>query len=127
MGWWAMLLLWPVPVYFLPLLIREVNEPDAAAAGDAAPGFSLLESALHTANSNEVMGPGGAAGAGGLGRPSLPGLLDDGVSATLLLLLLAGHAVVLTLSESLFAHKVTKTPLVRGMDAPEGPGLEDEV
>eukprot|EP00882_Tetradesmus_deserticola_P008029 GHRQ01008458.1.p1 GENE.GHRQ01008458.1~~GHRQ01008458.1.p1 ORF type:complete len:479 (+),score=171.28 GHRQ01008458.1:521-1957(+) len=93
-GWWVMLLLWPVPVYFLPLLIRDVNGLEAG---------------------------------GVFGSFGLSGWLGDGVSVTLLLSLLAGHSVLLTLSESLFAHMVTKTPLVGGMDAPEGPGREDEV
>jgi hypothetical protein len=70
-----------------------------------------------------------AAAVAGSGGGGVKGLLDNGVSVTLLLALLAGHAVVLTLSESLFAHMVTKTPLVGGMDAPEGPEgqAEDEI
>lgn len=42
---------------------------------------------------------------------------QQGLSVTALLLLLAAHAVILTLSESLFAHKITKMPIVAGLAA----------
>jgi hypothetical protein len=49
------------------------------------------------------------------------------VSVTLLLAVLAGHAAVLTCAESLFAHKITKTPVLEGLSAPSGPEDDSEV
>jgi hypothetical protein len=133
MGWWVMLALWPVPVYFFPLLIRFVNgtEPTHPGEDDDKNISSWMFGSVADdgAAKSDAVGFAGAAAAAGSGGRGLEGLLGNGVSVTLLLALLAGHAVVLTLSESLFAHMVTKTPLVGGMDAPEGPEgqAEDEI
>jgi hypothetical protein len=139
MGWWVMLALWPVPVYFLPLLIRSVNgtEPTHPGEDDDKNASSLMFRSVADVGAaffaaegiNGAAAAAAAAAVAGSGGGGVKGLLDNGVSVTLLLALLAGHAVVLTLSESLFAHMVTKTPLVGGMDAPEGPEgqAEDEI
>jgi hypothetical protein len=140
MGWWAMLWLWPLPVYCLPLLIRFVNGMEPTHPGEDDDG-----SRMHMNGLMGVTGVTGLTAAGGVvagaasvlpnlldgaeeGQAGVGGLQDSGVSVTLLLALLAGHAVVLTLSESLFAHMVTKTPLFGGMDAPTGtwPERQDE-
>jgi hypothetical protein len=131
LGWWLMLLVWPVPVYMLPLLIRFLNGPaaeaTAVAAAAAAGGAAVSNPRSYTARAAGTLGKVASGSFNQLLRP-WRSLQDSGVSVTLLLALLAGHAVVLTLSETLFAHMVTKTPLVGGMDAPEGPqGQEDKV
>jgi hypothetical protein len=90
-AWWLMLWCWPLPVYFLPWLVRHANEEGASLSWVTA-------------------GSGGDVSAGGG---------SVGVSVSLLLGLLAAHAVVLTCCESLFAHLITKTPVVSA--APEAP------
>jgi len=108
LGWWTMVLLWPVPVYFLPLLVRSLN----------------------SSGPDEVWQQGFQQEAGWR-RIVLPGVSavlhhKDGstahVGVTLLLCVLAAHAVVLTCSESLFAHMLTKTPVLEGLTAPEPEG-----
>lgn len=88
--WWAMVWLWPCPVYFIPLLLVQRSSSDEAG--------------------------------------------DDvaGVSVTLLLWVVAVHAVVLTFAESVFAHMLTKTPMLDsgvggGGDGDAAPGGDGDV
>ncbi|WIA14454.1 hypothetical protein OEZ85_002979 [Tetradesmus obliquus] len=145
LGWWLMLGLWPLPVYLLPLLIWWLNGP-AATAGAASAGGNGMYSApclegervavaasiggsrfTGCSDADSLMQQGSAS----LGLP-MAGLLDSSgsISVTLLLSLLAGHAVLLVLTETLFAHMITKTPLVGGADGgndtPQGPAQEED-
>jgi hypothetical protein len=96
LAWWLLLCVWPLPVYLLPLLVRRLN-----AASAPLPDSH-----------------------GKLGRDAMQlgeGSSGVSVSVTLLLAVLAAHKVLLTCAESLFAHMVTKTPVLQSLDAPEGP------
>lgn len=108
MAWWAGLLLWPLPVYFVPLLIRYCNgqEHDVDA----------LQPHTAAVVSQAVPLPGVTAG----------GNAFPGVTVTMLLGGLAAHAVTLTCAESVFAHLITKTPAVQGLDASDDDEADPE-
>jgi hypothetical protein len=93
LAWWAVLAAWPVPIYFLPLLIKRL---DGSNIGAGTVWGRLERSRI------------GVEGGGGFG-------------VTLLLGLLAAHNVLWTCSESLFAHMLTKTPVIESLTAPDGP------
>ena len=96
-----MVVLWPMPVYFLPLLVRALNQPSEGAVWSRLWGF--------------VSGTEAPQGVGGV-------MIEPGssVSVTVLLCVLATHAVVLTCSESFFAHMLTRTPVLEGLHAADG-------
>jgi hypothetical protein len=130
-----------VPVYLLPLLVsQQGNEPVAHAhlpgrvitmgsyprglmVGFVKQHTSPLSAAVAGVSSavKGLIGDGSLTGAGGTTGGTAAGTSGWSVSVTLLLAVLAGHAVLLTCAESLFAHKITKTPVLEGVGEPTGP------
>ena len=106
LAWWGLLVVWPLPVYFLPLLVAKLNAEDA---------YGVSNSSAY----DEAMG-----GRDSLLMRSVEGglpYLGRGVSVTVLLAVLAAHKVLLTCAESVFAHMITKTPVLESLNAPDGP------
>jgi hypothetical protein len=105
LAWWGLLVVWPLPVYFLPLLVAKLN------AGSLSGGASTYDDALGGRISGIMQRVEG-------GMP----YLGRGVSVTVLLAVLAAHKVFLTCAESVFAHMITKTPVLDSLSAPpDGP------
>eukprot|EP00879_Flechtneria_rotunda_P011350 GHRR01011855.1.p1 GENE.GHRR01011855.1~~GHRR01011855.1.p1 ORF type:complete len:380 (+),score=62.77 GHRR01011855.1:1448-2587(+) len=93
-AWWGVLWLWPIPIYFIPLGIRRINNKASNHHNNYTVDFS----------DSYNMG-------------SIVASATDGwqpVTVTHLLITLAAHALMLTCVESLLAHKITKTPVLQG-------------
>lgn len=106
LAWWGLVVVWPLPVYFLPLLVRSINGDHGmkvTSVEDGIGGFST--------STGSVVG----IAFGGKGH------IEGRVTVTMLLAVLAAHKVVLTCAESLFAHMITKTPVLESLSAPDGP------
>jgi hypothetical protein len=100
LAWWALLCIWPLPIYCLPLLVAKLNAVDALG-NLVADGSSL----------------GGRTGIKIWTPASRDGGVGGGVSVTVLLAVLAAHNVLLTCAESVFAHMITKTPVLDSLSA----------
>lgn len=100
LGWWAMIVLWPLPVYGLPLLVEWLN--NGRKFNNASGWWRLVAGQQFVA----VVGAGG--------EDAHP----FGVS--LLLWALAAHATTLVCCESLFAHMLTKTPVLEALGGTGG-------
>jgi hypothetical protein len=116
LAWWAVLAAWPVSIYFLPLLIKRLN---GSNVGAWTVWGGLIGSRMGVEGGGGLIGSrmGGEGGGGLIGsRMGVEG--GGGVGVTLLLGALAAHNVLWTCSESLFAHMLTKTPVIESLTAP---------